>query len=292
MYMHEVNVAVICGLVSALSYGTGDYLSRVAGRAVGPWRASFYYYILGLGLLSIWLLWNSNELHRARGSGVMVWALALATGVAMLAAVLLFTRGLIRGTIGVVAPVTASYGAVTALLSVWMGERFSIYGTLGIALIVAGACLTAAPAGDVAQREKSSGFGWAGGAALAYGFGFWMQGQFLVPSLGPVLTMWIIYATGVLLLAVLHLTAVVSLALPARKSQLMPGLAAGILSIGGFLALTIGFSGGHVALVVVLSSLTSGITVLIARILGQARLGVHQWIAMAMIIVGLALIRE
>jgi hypothetical protein len=33
-----VNLAVICGLISALSYGIGDYLSQIAGRAVGVWR--------------------------------------------------------------------------------------------------------------------------------------------------------------------------------------------------------------------------------------------------------------
>jgi hypothetical protein len=42
-----VDLSVIYGLSSALSYGTADYLSQKAGRAVGAWRASFYYYLLG-----------------------------------------------------------------------------------------------------------------------------------------------------------------------------------------------------------------------------------------------------
>jgi drug/metabolite transporter (DMT)-like permease len=287
-----LDTSVIYGLTSALGYGTGDYLSQKAGRAVGLWRSSFYYYCIGLVLLSIWIVMHTHELQRARSSDSMTWLLALGAGTALLAAVLLFTRGLIKGAIGVVAPVTASYGAVATALSLAQGDRFSTLGALGIALTVAGACIAAIPASRDYTQRTQTGVGWAAGAALAYGLGFWTQGQFVVPVMGPVLPMWVVYATGVLVMSALHTSGAVSLTLPDRRSQLLPGLAASILSMVGFLALNLGISRGHLAVVVVLSSLTSAITVLIAQVYGGERLVRHQWLAIALIVGGLILIRR
>jgi drug/metabolite transporter (DMT)-like permease len=151
--------------------------------------------------------------------------------------------------------------------------------------------MVAVPGSRDSSRETRSGIGWAVPAALAYGLGFWMQGKFAVPMLGPVLPMWVVYASGVTVLAVLQMTGTVSLALPGRISLLLPGLSAGVLSIIGFAALTLGLGTGQVAVVVVLSSLTSAITVLLARLLNGTRLGLHQWLAVALIICGLVLIR-
>jgi drug/metabolite transporter (DMT)-like permease len=117
-----------------------------------------------------------------------------------------------------------------------------------------------------------------------------LQGE-LVPKLGPVLPMCVVYATGVLIMATLHLTRTVNLDLPAQRLQLLPGLAASILSIIGFLALTLGIRTGQVAVVVVLSSLTSAITMLMALSLGREPLAKHQLLAVALIVGGLALIR-
>jgi uncharacterized membrane protein len=71
----------------------------------------------------------------------------------------------------------------------------------------------------------------------------------------------------------------------------IPTLSAGLLSIAGFLALTMGLGTGRIAVVVVLSSLTSAITVVLARLFNHTRLGWHQWLAIAMIICGLIAIR-
>jgi drug/metabolite transporter (DMT)-like permease len=286
-----VDFSVICGLTSALSYGTGDYLSQIAGRAVGVWRTSFYYYLLGFAALSIWLLLQPQVLSRAHSAPPGAWWLSIGSGLTLLAAVILFTQGLIKGTIAIVAPVTASYGAVTTLLSFAAGERFSSHGGFGIALTIAGACLVAVPASRDTSCKTPSGIAWAIGAAFAYGLGFWMQGQFAVPMLGPVLPIWVVYASGVAVMGILQLAGTVSLALPNRISQLIPGLSAGVLSIIGFLALTLGLGTGRVAVVVVLSSLTSAITVLLARLFGHTQLGWHQWLAIAPIIFGLVLIR-
>jgi uncharacterized membrane protein len=55
--------------------------------------------------------------------------------------------------------------------------------------------------------------------------------------------------------------------------------------------LTIGVGTGRVAVVVVSSSLTSAITVMLAWLFNDTRLGLHQWFAIVLITAGLALLR-
>ncbi|MBV8341768.1 MAG: EamA/RhaT family transporter, partial [Gammaproteobacteria bacterium] len=69
-------------------------------------------------------------------------------------------------------------------------------------------------------------------------------------------------------------------------------LAAGSLGGAGFLTLTLGLATGRVAIVVALSSVTSAITVLLGRVLDQARLALHQWLALAAVVGGLILLRS
>jgi drug/metabolite transporter (DMT)-like permease len=138
---------------------------------------------------------------------LFTWLLALGSGVTLLTAVILFTQGLVKGSIAVVTPITASYGAVSAVLSFAMGEKFSTQGASGIAATVVGAGIVAIPASRNDLRSTSSGLGW----AFAYGLGFWLQGQFIVPMSGPVLPVWIVYASGVAILATLHIVGAVRL---------------------------------------------------------------------------------
>jgi len=110
--------------------------------------------------------------------------------------------------------------------------------------------------------------------------------------MGPLLPVWAVYATGVCVLVVLHTTRIIDLALPHPLSLMASGVAAAILSIVAFLALTTGLATGRIAVVVVLSSLTSAITVILARLLQRAEMAWHQWIAIASVIIGLFLMRQ
>ena len=140
-----LDLSVIYGLASAVSYGAGDFASQIAGRSIGVWRATFVYYLLGFVLLSAWLLVRSSAWSDLHAVPLWAWLSAITAGLSLLSAVIFFTQGLITGRIEVVAPVMASYGAVTALLSAVMGQKFSSLGALGLALIVSGACLIAVP---------------------------------------------------------------------------------------------------------------------------------------------------
>jgi len=192
----------------------------------------------------------------------------------------------------VVAPVTASYGAIAALLSAATGERLSHRAGWGIVFTVCGVCLVSLPAGGrraFRDHLHASGFGWALGAAVCYAVGFWLQGVFAVPTLGPFIPVWLSYGIVVATIPMLQPLLGVRLALP-QRDQWGAVLGAGLFSAAAYAALTIGQSTGRVAIVVVLSTLASAVTVLLSRLIDRAAIALHQWLALGVVIAGLILI--
>jgi drug/metabolite transporter (DMT)-like permease len=68
-------------------------------------------------------------------------------------------------------------------------------------------------------------------------------------------------------------------------------MASGAFGVGAYVALTLGLTTGRVAVVVVLSTLASAVTVMLSRIVEKAHVARHQWVAIAVTLLGLALIR-
>ncbi|HEX4152499.1 MAG TPA: DMT family transporter [Steroidobacteraceae bacterium] len=288
-----MNAAVLFGLASALGYGITDYLSRRAGRAVGVWRTLFYGDMLVFVAMAAWLSSAPGTRHLASTADGAAWAAAIGSGVILLAAAASLTQGLMHGTIAVVAPVAASYGAISTLLSVVAGERLSAGPALGIVVTLIGVLLVSIPEGgrrELRQHLSSSGVGWAIGAALGYGVGFWLQGRFAVPALGAAIPVGVSYGLVVVLLPLLHRPLGVSLAVP-TLSQFRPVLATGLFGGMGYGALTLGLATGRIAIVVVLSTLASAVTVVLARLVDRAPVARHQWVGMMVVIAGLILIK-
>jgi len=286
-----MNVALLLGLASALCYGITDYLARIAGRAVGVWRSMFYGDLAAFLVLSAWFACASGTARAFTGHPA-AWIASLVAGIILLGAAALLTRGLMRGRLAVVAPVTASYGAIAALLSAATGERLSHRAGWGIVFTVCGVCLVSLPAGGrraFRDHLHASGFGWALGAAVCYAVGFWLQGVFAVPTLGPFIPVWLSYGIVVATIPMLQPLLGVRLALP-QRDQWGAVLGAGLFSAAAYDALTIGQSTGRVAIVVVLSTLASAVTVLLSRLIDRAAIALHQWLALGVVIAGLILI--
>ncbi len=118
-----MSIAVLLGLASALCYGVTDYMARVAGRAVDLWRLMFHSELVSLLLLSGWAAVTRMSAPAPFSAHPWAWCAAIGSAVVLLIAATLLTQGLFRGSLAVVAPVAASYGAATTALSVAAGER-------------------------------------------------------------------------------------------------------------------------------------------------------------------------
>jgi len=103
------------GLLSALSWGISTLLAAVAARRIGALRTV----VIGeaAGLAGYWTLFLLGHFS-LRGVGDTAWLLILA-GVIAVAGYLAMYRGLESGHVGLVSAISACYGGVIAVLSVF-----------------------------------------------------------------------------------------------------------------------------------------------------------------------------
>lgn len=293
-------MGILLGLTAAVCWGVSDFVARFASRRVGSYRVSFFIQIIGFAVLTLFL-WATGNLSRLWAvHGWHAWAWAVAAGVLNAGCSVLFYHSLEVGVLAVVAPISASYPALTVTLALLSGERFSVWRGLGIACTILGVVLTAtAPAppqtlaekqgGHIKRHVLSQGVGWAILASVSFGIMFWVLGFRAVPAVGGLTSVWVI--------RLVTATTLGMVAVPARQSIRLPrgmvwGLLAtvGVLDTSAFLANNFALQWGPVSIVTVLASLFSAITVLLACIFLRERLACMQWVGIALILTGVALV--
>ena len=289
-----MNPAITFGLLTALLYGVSDFIAKFSSRAVGVWRTLFWGELCSVSLLTLWIVCIGGDPDGAFSMPLSVWAVAILSNLTILAATALFYRALTVGSFSVVAPVVATYGAITATLSALLGEPLGIVAFGGIAVAVLGAAMASVPArpaiaGHAAGRVTGKGAGLASVSALLYGIGFCIQARYVVPRLGHLIPVWLYYGLGVGLLGSMGLLLRRDLS-PPLLSQVPVVLGTGLAASGAFVALTIAVTGGDVAVPTVLASLASVVTVVLARVLIKERVALHQWAGIAAVLLGLILL--
>ncbi len=285
-----MSFAFVYGLLSALLYGGTDLVARLAGQRVGVWRTVLYAQSGSTLVLSLILAFSPAVRTQALGAPPQAWLTLLLTNVILLASTVFLYRGLSTGAIAVVAPVTAAYGAVTAGLSLAAGEPFSALTLLGMAVTVLGCALSATPRRRSADEPRvRSGFGWALASAVGFGAGFWLQGRYATPAFGVLFPVWSYYCTGAFTAALLGLALRRDIRPPSVPDlKLVASVSA--MGTSGYLALTAGFATGQVAVVTVLSTTASAVTVLLAALWLKEPVTRLQWLGVLLVVLGLALI--
>ena len=275
-------------MIAALGWGAADFLVRFAGRREGVLRTMAYGQVAGLALLTAWAAVQGGLLPgNSAQAPAMAWVAAIAAAPLNLAATYALFRALATGTVAVVSPIAASYGAITAALSALTGERPGLLEASGMALAVVGVAL--ASASGPGGTGRATGVGGALLAAMGYGVGFWLMGGWAVPSLGPLLPIWLYYAGSVATLSAMALATGGSLRPPPiRRVALLLGI--GLIGTAAYLAFSVGLATGQVAVTTVVSSLSSGVTVLLAFVVLRDRLRSWQWAGVASILAGVVLL--
>jgi drug/metabolite transporter (DMT)-like permease len=204
------------------------------------------------------------------------------------------------GKMSVVAPLSASYPALTVALSFFSGERLTALRIAGIVLIVAGVIFVArgetaaAPSKNTATAASSGrtsdGVSWAFVSAVGFGILFWLLGIRIVPAVGFAATVWMIRLTSSILTAAVVLAGKQTLVPPREMPVAGLLLSMGILDTGAFILNNRGMQLEQVSVVSVLASLYGAVTVLLAAIFLRERLARWQWLGIAAIFAGIALI--
>src|SRR5215470_10535862 len=136
-------MGILVGLLTAITWGSADFLARFATRRTGTLRATLYMQILGFALLTAALPFLGGWGHLADGSGLRPWVWGLFAGLLNTFATLSIYRSFELGKMAAVAPLSASYPVITVLLSIFTGERLTVWRGLGIVLVLVGAIVVA-----------------------------------------------------------------------------------------------------------------------------------------------------
>jgi drug/metabolite transporter (DMT)-like permease len=208
------------------------------------------------------------------------------------------------GKLSLVGPVSASYPALTVILSLLSGERLSAYRALGIVAAVLGVIVVAAgekssaplalsnESGDAnSNAQKSSGvpgLGWAIAAAFSFAILFWLLGLRMIPRTGALATVWLIRVSGALITFTVLLAK--KIPLPVKNKRTRAQLYnMGYLDTAAFALSNLGMRVEQVAVISVLGSLYGAVTVALAATFLKERIAPLQWAGIAAIFLGVAL---
>lgn len=285
-------MGILLGLATAIAWGSSDFLARFASRKAGALRALFYMQVFGLFFLGLFLLRTKHWGHLWDGSGWQPWAWGILAGVLNSVAMFGLYKSFEIGKLSVVGPLSASYPALTVVLSFFTGERLTLFRGLGIVAALVGVVLVARgeSASDSASAANSrKGITWALFASVIFGVMFWMLGVRVIPATGPYATVWVMRgAAGIVTLGFL-----LAMRLPVKlpdRSTAAQTLGMGLLDTGAFVMSNLGMQLDQVSIVTVLSSLYGAVTVFLAAILLKERILALQWTGIGFIFAGIALI--
>jgi drug/metabolite transporter (DMT)-like permease len=286
-------MGIFLGVLTALTWGCSDFLARFATHRMGTLRAMLYMQLIGFILLTIALPWLGGWGHLADGSGWQPWAWGALAGCVNAVSTLSLYRSFEIGKMAVVAPLSASYPALSVTLSLLSGERLSAMRAAGIVCTMLGVLLVAAgekapDANDAeAVRRSGKGIGWALASAVGFGLLFWLLGLRVIPRVGAVQAVWMIRLMCTLIAGSIIVMVRQPLRLPRSARWISLGMGVGDTS--AFVFSNRAMQIEQVAVISVLGSLYGAVTVALAAIVLREHVSRWQWLGIAAIFSGIYL---
>ncbi len=279
--------AAIWGLVTALSWGTADFIARFTGRALGHRRALLGMFAVGSVLLPLAMLATGEPLV-LDPSG---WWLVTLAGVAIMAATLLLYLGLTRGPVTIVAPIVGSYPVLNVALAFALGSRPTAVQWAAMAAVLAGVVAVARAARSFEHPESYSRrhlrrsvlIAFASAAAFALAVA---TAQRAIPIYGELQTVWLTRWVGLAAILLLMAWRREAPRIPRRAWPLLA--LQGALDAGAYVALLMAGHGPGSEIAVVVASTFSAVTVVLAWVVLREAVTVLQWTGIAAILAGVA----
>jgi len=286
-------MGILLGVLTALTWGSSDFLARFATHRMGTLRAMLYMQLIGFLLLTAALPSLGGWGHLTDGSGWQPWAWGVLAGSVNAVSTLSLYRAFEVGKMAVVAPLSASYPVLSVSLSLFSGERLSTPRAVGIACTMLGVLLVAGgekpPDENDAEavRRSGKGIGWALSSAVGFGLLFWLLGLRVIPRVGAPQTVWMIRLTCTVIAAAIILIARQPIGLPRNCRTISLGMGAG--DTAAFVLSNRAMQIEQVAVISVLGSLYGAVTVALAAVVLREHVSRWQWTGIASIFAGIYL---
>lgn len=277
--MSPSGLAAILGLASALCFGVGNFAAQRLTARHGWLRALLAVQALSLPLVvGLALAVDGVPVLEARSLGLL-----LGLGLLNVFGLAAMYRSFAVGALSVVAPIASSFAAMTVALSAISGRAPAGSTAIGLAAIVIGvAVVSGAGSSGGASGGRRAGVLWACVASLSLGTVFFGLGG-AASSLGA---LWPVVA-----LRIVGVTALVGMRRGAGEGVgfVWPTvITVAVLDTGGMVIYSMGTQHGDVAVVAVLASLFSVVTIALAQLRLRERLARAQWVGVVMVLLGTA----
>lgn len=279
----------LLGMAGSLSWGTLDYISRFPSRQVGHLNTVFAATVVGLVLLTGWMMLGGYEL---KAHWPTLWLVAL-SGIGSALATMWLFAALAIGPISVVSPIAASYPALSVGYAFAMGSRPSVLEWIAMAAVMAGVFVVSRVAtgpSDAARAERDNiakVVPLALMSSLAFAIAL-TAGQAAAPIYGEVQTTWFARLFGAAVLLMFFARPSERFDLPVRWWPVF--LVMGALDVGGMVTIV---AAGHLpqAEIAQVTGSTFGvITVLLGRFLLKEQVSWLRWGGIALIFAGVAVL--
>jgi drug/metabolite transporter (DMT)-like permease len=274
----------VFGLLSAISWGAGDFTGGLAARKVGAVRAVFYASVIGLIAVTI-SAWAANEAVPS----LRVWLIAMLAGIFGSTGLILLYAAMANGTMSIAAPVSALLAAALPVLVGTLTEGLPETLTLiGFGFALFAVWMVSQSEGGV--KDILSHLADLKLPLLAgLGFGGYFIVMHRATDEGALL--WAMTgsrSSSVLLIFIYMLVTRTSFRVDDRSSFPVIGVN-GVLDLTGNAFFILAAQAGRLDVASVLSSLYPGSTVMLAWIFLHERLSRTQWIGILSALIAIVL---
>jgi drug/metabolite transporter (DMT)-like permease len=277
-------LSVIFGLGAALGWGAGDFTGGLASRKTGAYRAVFYSEVVGVFLLFIML-----GVFRESFPTLRIWSIAMLAGAIGTFGLMLLYHAMTQGLMSISAPVSSLLAAmlpvVVGMFSEGLPEAPILF---GFVFALAAVWLVSQSNGGVKDiLAHLSDLKMPMLAGICFGLYFILMheatntGTRIWPMLGS-------RTGGTIMIAVYMLISRTSFKVEDKSAWTFLVLN-GVFDIAGNAFFILSGQMGRLDVASVLSSLFSGVTVMLAWIFLKEHLTRYQWIGVASALVAIVL---
>jgi drug/metabolite transporter (DMT)-like permease len=284
-------MAVVLGLLAAITYGTADFFGGLSTKRNPMVRVVLLSQIAGFALLLVTVPFLPEGRFTAEA-----WVWGGLSGLAGAVGIGFLYRGLARGRMSVVAPTTAVvFAVVPVAFGLATGERPTALQLAGVAVALPAVALVSTSPEAGAPRAVA---GWAVGRlaragvpeAVVAGLGI-AAFAILLDRSGEGTGPWPLVAARIASVTVFLVAVLASRTAPRPVQGTLPAIvAAGVLDVTANLLYLLATRAGLLSIAVVLTALYPAATVVLARVVLGERLSLVQLVGLFLALVGVAAI--
>lgn len=283
-----IEIGILFAIVSMLSWGIADFFAKKSIDKIGYTKSLLFNQAISLGPIFIYAMLFA-KFPTFTTSLLLISIVGAFTGIA---GYLYFYKGLQKGNISIVSPLTSSWAVITSLLSIFIfGEQLTSIQIAGIVAIFAGIFLTSTNLKDLKNsinKGKTNGVFEALLAMIAWGISFVLL-KFVVNMAGPIWATLLGRAIGIFFIFSWVGVSKTKIDFPPKTIFLFLAIA-GFLDVIAFTTYNIGITTEYVSIVSPIAAIFPAVTIILAYIFLKERVLNNQKIGIIAILIGLLLI--